>query len=121
MNPMEFANDKYASIDLTYFGNGVLFNHIPLLKRLKIREAVTFKGLIGGLSDRNNPEKNPELYRFPEYATAMTMGKTPYMEVGAGIDNILTILRVDYVWRLTYRDNPSIDKSGVRVSLHFSF
>lgn len=49
------------------------------------------------------------------------MGKTPYMEVGVGIDNILTFLRVDYVWRLTYRDAPDIDKSGVRISLHFSF
>ena len=52
MNAMEFANDQYASIDFTYFGNGVLFNHIPLLKKLKIREAFTFKGLMGGLSDK---------------------------------------------------------------------
>ena len=49
------------------------------------------------------------------------MGKTPYMEIGCGIDNILTFLRVDYVWRLTYRDTPGVDKSGLRISLHFSF
>lgn len=121
MNAMEFANDQYASIDFTYFGNGILFNRIPLLKKLKIREAVTFKGLIGGLSDRNNPEKNASLYQFPVDAHPQIMGKTPYMEIGAGLDNILTFLRVDYVWRLTYRDSPGVDKSGVRVSLHFSF
>lgn len=47
--------------------------------------------------------------------------KTPYMEFGAGLDNIFTILRVEYVWRLTYRNHPGIDCSGVRIAMHFSF
>lgn len=121
MNAMEFANDQYASIDFTYFGNGILFNHIPLVNKLKIREAITFKGLVGGLSDRNNPAKTSDIYMFPIDANARVMSSRPYMEIGAGLDNILTFLRVDYVWRLTYRDTPVCDKSGVRVSLHFSF
>ena len=120
MNPMEFANDEYASIDFTYFGNGVLFNRIPGINKLKIREAITFKGLIGNLSDKNNPELNPDILAFPKDALAMKMRRTPYMEIGAGIDNILSVLRVDYVWRLTYRDNPGIDRGGVRISLHFT-
>lgn len=120
MDPMEFANDAYAAIDLTYFGNGVLFNRIPLINRLKLREAVTFKGLMGTLSDRNNPTINKNLLRFPEEAMARKMKTTPYMEIGVGIDNILSVLRVDYVWRLTYRDVPGIDKSGVRISVHFT-
>ena len=49
------------------------------------------------------------------------MEKKPYMELGVGLDNILTILRLDYVWRLTYRDVPGIDKSGLRIQLHFTF
>ena len=49
------------------------------------------------------------------------MGHKPYMEIGVGLDNVLTFLRIDYVWRLTYRDLPGVDKSGLRVSLHFSF
>jgi len=49
------------------------------------------------------------------------MDHKPYMEIGIGLDNIFTILRVDYVWRLTYRNLPGVDNSGVRVSLHFSF
>ncbi len=121
MDPMEFANDRYVSLDLNYFGNGVLFNHIPFIKKLKLREVVTFKGLMGGLGDRNNPAGNRELLRFPEYAHASVMTSVPYMEIGCGIDNILTFLRLDYVWRLTYRNVPGIDKSGLRVSLHFSF
>ncbi|MDE6009684.1 MAG: carboxypeptidase-like regulatory domain-containing protein, partial [Muribaculaceae bacterium] len=121
MNPMEFANDKYASVDLSYFGLGVLFNRIPLLKRLKLREVVTFKALTGGLSDRNNPSKNEDLLLFPSQAQTQTLSSVPYMEAGVGIDNIFMFLRVDYVWRLTYRNTPGCDKSGVRISLHFSF
>lgn len=49
------------------------------------------------------------------------MEKIPYVEVGVGIENILKVLRLDYVWRLTYRDLPQIDKSGLRISLHMTF
>ena len=121
LDPMEFANDAYGAVDMTYFGNGILFNRIPGINKLKLREVVTFKGLMGTLSDRNNPQYNSDLLQFPKDALAMKMKTTPYMEVGVGIDNILTVLRVDYVWRLTYRNNPGVDHSGVRVSLHFNF
>lgn len=44
------------------------------------------------------------------------------MEISAGLDNILRFLRVDYVWRLSYLDVPyKIDRSGLRVALHFTF
>lgn len=121
MNPMEFANDRYGALDVSYFGNGVLFNRIPLIRKLKLREVLTFKGLVGGLSDKNNPAKNHNLLLFPEDAHSSVMKRKPYMEMGVGIDNILTVLRVDYVWRLTYRHIPGCDNSGVRVGLHLSF
>lgn len=121
MNAMEFANDQYLSWDLTYWANGALFNRIPLIKYLRLREVVSFRGLYGKLSDKNNPELHNELFRFPFDSFATPMKKQPYMELGVGIDNILTILRVDYVWRLTYRDTPNVDRGGVRVQLHFTF
>ncbi len=121
MNPMEFAMDRYASCDLTYWGNGVLFNRIPLIKRAKLREVVDFKCLWGTLSKRNNPSYHTNLFRFPSEANVQIMGETPYMEISAGIDNIFKILRVDYVWRLTYLHYAGIDRSGLRVALHFKF
>ena len=119
MNAMEFMNDEYASWDVTYFLNGFLFNRIPLLKKLKWREVLSCRGIYGNLSDKNNPEFSEGLFAFPAGST--TMGHTPYVEVGVGIENILKVLRVDYVWRLTYRDLPNIDKSGLRISLHMTF
>lgn len=120
MNAMEFMNDEYFSWDVTYFLNGWLFNRIPLLKKLKWREIVSCRGLYGHLSDKNNPDMTQGLFAFP-IASTRTMGKTPYVEAGVGIENIFKALRLDYVWRLTYRDSPDIDKSGLRISLHMTF
>ena len=111
MNAMEFMNDQYLSWDITYWINGALLNRVPLIKYLKLREVVSFKGLYGSLSDKNNPEKSLDIYRFPINALCRPMEKTPYMEMSVGLDNILTILRVDYVWRLTYRDTPGLTKA----------
>lgn len=121
MNPLEFINDSYVSWDVTYWANGALLNYIPLLKKLKLREAFSFRGLYGHLSDKNDPTKSLELFKFPDTAQPFKMTSTPYMEVGVGVDNLFKILRVDYVWRLTYRNNPNIDKSGIRIALHITF
>lgn len=125
LSPMEFVLDSYASWDITYFANGILFNRIPGIKMLRIREVLSFKGFFGNLSDKNNPllaERNPNLWRFPgENAVYVMNPRRPYMEFGAGLDNIFKILRIEYVWRLTYREHTDVAKGGVRIALHFSF
>lgn len=119
MNAMEFLNDQYLSWDVTYFVNGALLNRIPLIKELRWREVLSFRGLYGDLSDKNNPAYSDGLYLFPE--GSYKMENKPYMEVGVGVENIFRFLRFDYVWRLTYRDLPDVDTSGLRVSFHFTF
>lgn len=119
MNPLEFINDSYALWDITYWANGAIFNYIPLINKLKLREVFSFRGFWGHLSDKNNPIKNHDLFQFP--SATQHISSTPYMEIGVGIDNIFKILRLDYVWRLTYRNNPNINKSGLRIALHFTF
>lgn len=120
MNAMEFINDEYASWDVTYYMNGNLLNRIPFIKKLKWREVFCFRGLWGHLTDKNNPAKNGEgLFRFP--AETSMLGRAPYMEASVGIENIFKFLRVDYVWRLNYRDNPDIQTRGVRCTMHLSF
>ncbi len=121
MNPLEFINDSYAMVDFTYWMNGLIFNRIPLLDRLKLREVINFKGLWGHLSRRNNPLYNPQLFVFPADVHTTTMTDRPYMEISAGLDNILRVFRVDYVWRLTYRDNPYAPRWGIRVAFHLAF
>ena len=121
MNPMEFINDSYVSLHLSYWGDGILFNQIPWIKKLKIREVVGFHSIWGHLSGNNDPSKHPELLRFPTEAGTTPMGKMPYMEFNVGLDNILSFIRIDYVHRLTYRNLPGISRNGVRFGLHFNF
>lgn len=120
MNAMEFINDEYASWDLTYYMNGNLLNRLPLIKKLKAREVFAFRGLWGHLTDKNNPANGKDgLYLFP-YGS-YTLGKAPYMEASVGIENIFQFLRLDYVWRLNYRDHPGIQTKGVRCTMRLSF
>ena len=120
INNMEFLNDRYASLDVSWDLNGKIFNRIPLLKKLKWREAIGFKMLYGHLTDKNNPMNGGEgLYLFPN--GSYTLGKAPYMEASIGIENIFKFLRLDYVWRLNYRDHPGIQTKGVRFMMRMSF
>ena len=124
MNPMEFVADTYASWETTYYMNGLLLNRLPLIKRLGWREVVGFKGFYGSLRQGNIPDITDSrgLYLFPldpEYKHPLT--HMPYMELSLGIENILKVLEVDYVRRLTYTDLPGISKHGVRVRLHLQF
>lgn len=121
LTPMEFVNDSYAQWDMTYWANGALLNYIPLIKKLKLREALFFRGLWGHLSHRNRPSDNPELFRFPAMAHTRLMTDMPYMECGVGLDNVLKFLRIDYTWRLTYRDTPGACRGGVRFMFHLTF
>jgi len=90
---------------------------------------VSWRGLWGSLGDKNNPlvetlsgaAAHDGIMLFPPDAPCLAMGRKPYMEMGVGLDNILTVLRIDYVWRLSYRDRTAADRHGVRVQLHFNF
>lgn len=122
LNPMEFINDSQVSWFLSYCPNGLLFNLIPGLKKAKLREAFSFSGFYGHLSERNRPDINQALLLFPSTAHVNTMNNGPYMEASVGIANIFKCLRVDYVWRLTYRHLPyEIDRSGLRIAFNITF
>ncbi|MBE9584056.1 carboxypeptidase-like regulatory domain-containing protein [Mucilaginibacter sp. JRF] len=126
MNFLEFVSDHYASITIDHSFNGFFFNKIPLLKKLKWREVVDFKSLWGGIRNQNNPALHPELLNFPvstETGLPITysLGNDPYMEGSVGISNIFKLLRVDYVKRFSYLDNPGIAKSGFRFFVKFDF
>lgn len=125
MNVMEFISDQYLSWEMEYNMNGLLFNMFPVNRYLKFREVVSFKGYMGTLSDKNNPAENPKAFLFPTDQSGnpvcYKMDGMPYMEVGVGIDNIFRFMRIDYVWRLTYRDHPQISRSGLRIGVNLQF
>ena len=135
INNMEFLNDRYASLDVSWNMQGKLFNRIPLLKKLKWREFIGIKCLWGELTDKNNPflEENRNdktLMMFPgyyraggvyEYSSYVMNPKEPYVELCAGIHNIFKLLHVEYVRRLNYDDLPTANKWGIRLMIRTVF
>lgn len=119
LEPMEFINDAQFTWHINYHMGGWLFNRIPLIKALKLREVFGFRGFIGSLSKKNDPLHNSNLLVFP--SDSYSMDNTPYMEYSVGIENIFQFFRIDYVRRLNYLDHPNIDKDGFRISFEMNF
>ncbi|MBK0378744.1 DUF5686 and carboxypeptidase-like regulatory domain-containing protein [Mucilaginibacter segetis] len=125
MNFQEFVSDHYASITIDHNFNGFLFNRIPLLRKLKLREIIDFKSLWGGVRTENNPANDASLLRFPTDlgggAGTYALSAKPYMEGSIGVGNIFKLIRVDLVKRFTYLDHPGAPEWGIRTLVKFDF
>ncbi len=114
MNFFEFASDRYATMSIFHHFEGFFFNKVPLFRKLKWREVFIAKALVGTLS-----QKQKDIMVFPNNLSELNRG--PYYEVGAGVENILKVFRVDAFWRLSYLSNPNISKFGIRWSIQLTF
>ena len=143
MNFLEFASDEYVKVNFRHYFNGFIFNRIPLFKKLKLREVVTLKMIYGGLSDSNDPNKNPNLIQFTNQIDengepildengellkeTFTLDDKPYIEGSVGVLNIFKVLRVDAVKRFTYLDKPNVPNMfgikgfGIRARIYVEF
>lgn len=126
MNFLEFVSDHYAAINVQYYMNGFLFNKIPLFKKLKWREVMSYKMVFGGLRDENNPALlQDKAMLFPVDNNgdpiSYTLNNKPYAEASVGIANIFKLLRIDLVKRLNYLDNPYVAEWGIRARFRLDF
>jgi hypothetical protein len=101
MNRFEYLSDKYAGVNIEHNLGSGLFRFIPLTRKLKWRQFYTAKTLWGSLSNENFALNN-------KTNTFKTLNGKTYIEVGAGIDNIFKVFRLDFVWRLS----PSVTYAG---------
>jgi hypothetical protein len=127
MNYYEFGSDQYLTMQVFHHFDGFFLNHIPLMRKLKWREVVTGKAIIGDIT-----KENRNLLLFP--GTLSSLNKKPYYEVSAGVENIFKVFRVDALWRLSYIDkiyesayklksgiNKKIPKFAIMWSLSVNF
>lgn len=125
MNFLEFVSDQYVSAFIDHYFNGFIFNKIPLLKKLKWREAVSVKILYGSIGNSNDPSKNTNVYLFPEntygITTTYSLEDKPYIEGSFAVANIFKFFRIDLVKRFNYLDHPDVSQFGVRVRFKFDF
>jgi hypothetical protein len=126
MSYFEFVSDRYASIQYNHNFDGLLFNRIPLIKKLKWRLITSANVLMGSqreanhdiMRDVNSPLRSKFL---AQYAFDSLDPNKPFAEVGYGIDNIFKILRVQAFHRLTYLDHGNPQKFRLMASVNFSF
>ena len=125
MTPMEFVLDQHLTWDVVYYMNGLIFNRTPLVKKLKLREVLYCRGIWGSLSNRNNPaiDTSGNIFSYPtgrSQATGTVM-KEPFVELGAGVENIFKIASVNFFKRMTYKNSPDVDQWGLRIAIHLQY
>ena len=116
MNRFEYISDKYAGINVEHNIGSGLFRFIPITRKLKWRQFWNVKTLWGSLNNDNQTLNNST-------GTFKTLNGHTYMEVGTGIDNIIKVLRLDFVWRVLPSPLPSqkVSRFGIFGSFQFQF
>jgi hypothetical protein len=114
MNKYEYISDKYLGVHFEHhIGNGI-FRLIP---KLRCRQFWTAKAVWGNATDAN------KILNFLPGTTFRSLDGKTYVELGTGIDNILHVLRIDFIWRLLPTPLPDAvsRKFGVFGSFRLSF
>jgi hypothetical protein len=119
INTYQYAADRYLSLHANWDGRGVLFNLIPGVRYLRLRELVTLKVAYGHMHNAHMsvlpiptlPTDAPSSYKVLSAPT------TPHVEMGVGVGNILRIGEVYAVFRLTDIRNPYAPWWGLRFRL----
>jgi hypothetical protein len=96
LNYYDLMADQYIMGQFDYHLQGLLFNRIPLLKELKLREVLFYRTVYGTV---NNANRAISLSNIPYVSPDSKL----YQEYGFGIDNVgfgqIRPFRVDFVWR----------------------
>lgn len=112
INQTEFLSDLYGAMFFRYYSNGLIFSHIPFVKEFNLRETAFCNVAWGTISARHT-----QVLDFP----LVEPFDKPYVEAGVGVANILNILIVESVWRITHRNAPNALNWGVRVKFYVDF
>jgi hypothetical protein len=119
MNFGEFISDQYVSLQYRQYMEGFLLNRIPLLKKLNWRLLGTANVIMGGMRPSNRALISSLTPTGDETLRAGFFTDRPYIELGYGVENIFRFLRVDFIHRLSYLDNPDARKFGVLFTAQF--
>jgi hypothetical protein len=120
MNYFEFVSDRYAQLQYEHNFEGLLFNRLPAIRKLKLRFLANARILYGGVRPENISLIASKNALGEEVLGFNTLTNTPYVEVGYTVGNIFKTLRIDFIHRLTYRDTPNVRTFGVKFAFEFN-
>lgn len=117
MNRYEYIMDQYVGLNVEHSIGSGIFRFMPLNRYLKFRQFWNAKAIWGSINEANRN------LNFMNGHPFMTLDGKPYIEVGTGIDNILSFLRLDLVWRLSPQPLPQerYKRFGIFGSFRISF
>ncbi|WP_107039384.1 DUF5686 and carboxypeptidase-like regulatory domain-containing protein [Brumimicrobium mesophilum] len=113
MNYFEFISDRYVGASAEQHFNGLFFDRVPLVRKLKWRLVASAKAVYGDVSERQTTEM-----LLPE--NTKSFGNVPYVESAIGIENIFKVFRIDAIWRMTHLD-PGVSPVGIRAKFLIRF
>ncbi len=113
MLPYEFAADQYISLHTRLDAGGVLFDKIPLLNKMGLRERFSFNAYMGNMTNANKSYNGDTQFSVT--------GNKPFAEAGVGIENIFHLISVDYFWRLSPSVNSTVPKGSIFLGLKVVF
>ena len=111
----EFVSDRWAFMRLHHNFEGYILNRIPLMRKLKWRLVGAVNVLVGDLADGNQDLISATDLNGDDVEPIRSLGSTPYIEAGYGIENIVKILTVMAFHRITYTDDPLGSTFGIRI------
>ncbi len=121
MNFFEFVTDRSLFLKMEHLFYGALLNRIPLMKKLKWREFMEARAVMGSISAKNTSFYPTYDNGSPVSTLNNQINKEPYVEVAYGVENIFKILQIAAVHRLTHLDNPGARRFGIKFGFSVSF
>lgn len=118
MQRFEFIHDRYVGFNVEHnIGNGI-FRLLPGVRKLKFRQFWSAKAITGDLS-----EANRALNFDNSFNQFQNLNGKVYMELGTGVDNILKVFRLDFVWRVSPTPLPveRVSRFGIFGSFRLAF
>lgn len=118
MNNYQYAADQYISLQALWDGKGILFNLIPGIRYARLHELLELKVAYGNQrNDHQSIVPYPTLPTQHDGYTPLGSMNIPYIELGAGIGNILRVGEVYGIFRLTNIQDPHTPWWAVRFRL----
>ncbi len=108
-----YAADEQVSLFLEHYFQGFFLNKIPFIKKLQLREVFIYKMTMSRL--------HPERVDFMDLPANIKSINGYYGEIGFGIDNIAKLLRFDFMWRLSQKNDPDYDRFRLQFTVSPKF